>query len=238
MPQTTNYSINGLHTNNSEISGVPPGSLSRSQNIDLSSVNLAQCRRGSDLLNVLPDSTYRATRLFDYQDYLYAYFNSAFYNYVGGSWVNRGSITKSANALVPRQVFQNQALYVMSSTGLKKTDVYTTSFFEAGLPAGIATILTTSTATGTAIGASKLVNYRWLIAKKDANNYLIQGPVSSSSRYTNTAAVKDVCVLGYLPSGLTGTESVQVYRSADFTASPDDEIKLVYEYPLSAANVT
>jgi hypothetical protein len=126
----------------------------------------------------------------------------------------------------------------MSSTGLKKTDVYTTSFFDAGLPAGVATILTTSTATGTAIGASKLANYRWLIAKKDANNYLIQGPVSSSSRYTNSAAVKDVCVLGYLPSGLTGTESVQVYRSADFTASPDDELKLVYEYPLSAANVT
>jgi hypothetical protein len=241
MPQTANYSISGLHTNNSEISGVPPGSLSRSQNVDLSSLNLGQCRRGFDLLNVFPDASYRASRLFDYQDYIYAYFNSAFYNYVGGSWVNRGSITKPTNAIVARQVFQNQALYVTTSTGLKKTDLYTTSFFDAGLPAGVATVLTMSTATGTAIAASspaKQVNYRWLIAKKDANNYLIQGPVSSSARFTSdTVNTKDVCVVGYLPSGLSGTESIQVYRT-DTLLLADDECKLVYEYPLSAANVT
>lgn len=238
MAQTANYSISGLHTNNNEISGVPQGSLSRSQNIDLSSLNLAQCRRGFDLLNAFSDSSYRANRLFDYQDYIYAYFNSAFYNYVGGSWVSRGSITKPTNALVARHVFQNQALYVMSSTGLKKTDAYTTSLFDAGLPAGVASSLTASTATGTAIGANKLVNYRWLITKRDANNYLIQGPVSSSVRFTNGGTVRDVGFLGYLPTGLNGNETVQIYRSDDFTASPDDELKLVYEYPLSTSNVT
>ena len=238
MAQSTIYAISGLHSANSEITGVPAGSLSRSQNVDLSNVNLAQCRRGFDLLSVLPDSAYRASRLFDYQDYIYAYFNSAFYNYVGGSWVSRGAVTKPTNALVSRQVFMNQALYVMSSTGLKKTDVYTTSLFEAGLPAGVATTLTESTSTGTAVATAKQVNYRWIITKKDANNYLIQGPVCSSARYSNSSgATKDVAVVGYLPSGLSGTESIQVYRSADLTLA-DDELKLVYEYPLNAYNVT
>jgi hypothetical protein len=242
MPQSPIYNISGLFTSPNEISGVPPGSLSRSQNVDLSQ-GLAQCRRGYDLLNSFSDTSYRASRLFDYQDYIYGYIstNSTFYNYVGGSWVSRGAVTKPTNALVPRHVFQNQALYVMSSTGLKKTDLYTTSFFDAGLPAGVATVLTMSTSSGTAIVASspaKQVNYRWLIAKKDANNYLIQGPVSSSARFTSDVTnPKDVCVVGYLPSGLSGTETVQVYRTDTLTLA-DDECKLVYEYPLSAANVT
>lgn len=238
MAQTAVYNISGLHTANSEVSGVPPGSLARSQNVDLSNLNLAQCRRGFDLLSVFPDSSYRATKLWDFQDYVYAYMNSTVYNYVAGSWVSRGSLTKPTNALAPRPVFANNSLYIMSSSGLKKTDVYTTSMFEAGLPAGVATILTQSNATGTAVTTGKQCNYRWIIAKRDANNYLIQGPVCSSAKYANSSgATKDVGVIGYLPTGLSGTESVQIYRGADLTLA-DDELKLVMEYPLSTSNVS
>ena len=240
MPQDPKVVISGLYTNASDIVGGPSGGLTRSMNVDLSKTNVAQCRRGFDLLTALPDSTYRVSKLSDYQDYIYAYFNSTMYNYVAGAWVSRGAITKPTNALVPRQLLANNNLYVLSSLGLMKTDVYTTSFFLAGLPAGVTTILTESTAAGTAVEKTYTVNYRWLIATKDANNNLVQGPVSSSvSFYNSTGAsnANDVCVLGYLPAGITGTKTVQVYRSAGLANQAiSDELQLVYEYQLNSSN--
>jgi len=82
MPQDPKVVISGLYTNASDIVGGPSGGLTRSMNVDLSKTNVAQCRRGFDLLTALPDSTYRVSKLSDYQDYIYAYFNSTMYNYV------------------------------------------------------------------------------------------------------------------------------------------------------------
>lgn len=237
MAQDPKIVFSGLYTNASDLAGGPQGGLTQCLNIDLSKANIAQCRRGFDLLTAFSDSSYRATAIWDYQDYIYAYFNSKVYNYIAGVWTDRGSLTKPTNALVPRRILANNNLYVLSSQGLKKTDLYSTSLFSSGLPAGVATVLTESTATGTAVASTKVVNYRWIIVKKDANNNLIQGPVCSGTSYTNGGgATKDICVLGYLPSGLSGTETVQVYRSDDL-AAVSDELGQVYEYPLSAANI-
>ena len=240
MAQDPKIIISGLYTNASDIAGGPAGGLTRCMNIDLSKTNVAQCRRGFDLLTVLPDSSYRASKIFDYQEYIYAYFNSTVYNYVAGSWVSRGAITKPTNALVPRQLLANNNLYVCSSLGLMKTDVYTTSLFLSGISAGVTTTLTESSAVGTAVEKNYTVNYRWLIALKDANNNLIQGPVSSSVSFENStgaSTANDVCVLGYLPSGLTGTKTVQVYRSAGLASQGiSDELQLVYEYQLNSSN--
>jgi hypothetical protein len=241
MAQDPKIIISGLYTNASDIAGGPPGGLTQCMNIDLSKANLAQCRRGFDLLNVFPDSSYRASKLWDYQTYIYAYFNSTVYNYVAGAWVSRGSVTKPTNALVPRVVFANNNIYTLSNLGLLKTDLYTTSMFTAGLPTGVTTVLTESTATGTAVDNLYTVNYRWLIATKDANNNLIQGPVSSAVSFYNSGGgvTNDVCVLGYLPTGLTGTKTVQVYRSAGaLNQAVFDELKLVYEYQLNTANIS
>ena len=77
MPQSINLNIKGLHTSNSDISGVPPGSLSIANNLDLTKLNLAQCRRGFDLLGTgLPSASYRATRLFDYSGYIFAIYDT------------------------------------------------------------------------------------------------------------------------------------------------------------------
>lgn len=237
MAQDPKIVFSGLYTNASDLAGGPTGGLTQSKNIDLSKANIVQCRRGFDLLTAFSDTSYRATSIWDYQNYIYAYYNSTVYSYESATWTSRGSLTKPTNAIVPRTVLANNNLYALSSNGLKKTDVHGTSLYDSGLPAGVATVLTESTATGTAVATAKTVNYRWMIVKKDANNNLIQGPVCSGTSYANASgATKDVCVLGYLPSGLVGTETVQVYRSDDL-AGISDELGQVYEYPLSAANV-
>ena len=230
------FNFYGLVTSNSDIAA-PPGSFKQLMNVDSSLPGLLQPRRGFDLLNAFSDTGYRSTSLWDYAGYLYSFHNGAIYNYVSGSWVSRGSVTKPTYAKVPRTAFMNNNLYVLTSAGLKKTDTYTTDLYEAGLPAGTASTLTESTATGTAVATAKTVNYRWIITKRDANSNLIQGPVSPAASYANSSgAQKDTCLIGYLPTELDGTETVQIYRSQGL-AAVTDEMQLCYEYPLNASNL-
>ena len=237
MPQQNVFNFNGLVTSNSDVAA-PPGSFKQLMNIDSSLPGILQSRRGFNLLNPFSDISYRSTSLFDYRDYLYSYHNNTLYNYVSGTWTSRGAVTKPTNAKRPRHAFIDNNLYILTSSGLKKTDAFDTSLYEAGLPAGVATVLTQSAATGTAVANNKTVSYRWIITKKDANDNLIQGPVCPSASYSNSSgAVKDTCVVGYLPTELDGTETVQVYRSQSLSAVTD-EMQLCYEYPLSAKNVS
>lgn len=186
MAQSSRYDLKGLHTNNSNISGVPEGSLSIALNLDLSQLNLAQCRRGFNTrFGDLSDSTYRATKLFDYAGYLYAYYNTSL-NYYNSGWNTNGSITKPANALAIRPVSMNQNLYVTSSTGLKKIDSYSGTLYQTGIPGGLMLTLTEDTSgTGTAVGANKYVAYRYFIGRYDANNNFIRGGVSSREIFSN-----------------------------------------------------
>lgn len=237
MAQDPKILISGLYTNASDLAGGPPGGLTQCKNIDLSKANIAQCRRGFDLLNSFPNPSDRADKIIDYKDVLYAHFDSKINTYDSGTWTSRGALTAPVNALVPRSVFSNNNLYFLSNNGMLKIDSATSSLIVSGLPSGVSTLLTESTSTGTAVSTAKTVNYRWIIVKKDANNNLIQGPVNSNVSYTNgSGATKDVSVLGFLPSGLLGTETIQVYRSAGL-AAVSDELKLIYEFPLSSSNV-
>jgi hypothetical protein len=141
MPQSLNLQIKGLHTSNSDISGVPPGSLSIANNLDLTKLNLAQCRRGFDLLGTgLPDSSYRASRLFDYASYIFAVYNSTL-NYYSSGWNSNGSLIKPANALVSRFSTLSQNLYLTSSTGIRKLDSATGTIYAAGIPNALDMVL-------------------------------------------------------------------------------------------------
>jgi hypothetical protein len=234
MAQSSRYDLKGLHSNNSNISGVPQGSLSIALNLDLSQLNLAQCRRGFNTRYAdLSDSTYRATKLFDYAGYLYSYYNTSL-NYYNSGWNTNGSITKPTNALAIRPVSMNQNLYVTSSAGLKKIDSYSGTLYQAGIPGGLMLSLTADTSgTGTAVGANKWVAYRYFIGRYDANNNFIRGGVSGREIYANGATARNIFVQGYLPSSIDSTYLVQVYRSADSsTSSVNDELSLVYELPV------
>jgi hypothetical protein len=238
MAQSLKFSIRGLHSSNSDISGVPLGSLSVAKNIDLSKVNLAQCRRGFDLLgNGLPDASYRATKLFDYQSYIFGYYNSTL-NYYNSGWSSVGALAKPANALVPRPVSLNQNLYITSSSGLKKLDSIAGQLYSAGIPSGLMMELTQSVGTGTAVPDGKTVAYRYFIGRYDANNNFIRGGVSGRETITASSADKNITVKGYIPTGLDNTYVVQLYRSGNSSGIPNDELQLVDEIPLTNTDIS
>jgi hypothetical protein len=228
------FSIKGLHTANSSVSGVPEGSLSVAKNIDLSRINLAQSRRGFDTRYAdLPDVSDRATRLFEFDSNLFAYYGTTLAYLDSGTWTSKGSLTKPTNALVPRFVTMNESLYTTSSSGLKKLDDISSSIYSAGIPSGLMMELAQSSTTGTAVLSGKTVAYRYVIGRYDANNYFSLGGVSGREVITATGADRNIAVKGFLPTTIDNTYIVQVYRSADSsTTSPDDELQLCYELPV------
>jgi hypothetical protein len=236
MPQSINLNIKGLHTSNSEISGVPPGSLSIANNLDLTKLNLAQCRRGFDQLGTgLPSSSYRATRLFDYSGYIFAVYDAVL-GYYSSGWVSNGSLTKPTNAITARATSLSQNLYITSNAGIRKLDSATGSLYAAGIPNGLMMTLTDAGVTGTAVSGNKKVAYRYFIGRYDANNNFVRGGVSGREVYTNSGGSADnVIVKGFIPTTIDNTYIVQVYRSDEFAATGgviDDELQLCYEMPV------
>jgi len=236
MPQSINLNIKGLHTSNSDISGVPPGSLSIANNLDLTKLNLAQCRRGFDLLGTgLPDPTYRATRLFDYSGYIFAIYDTVL-GYYSSGWVSNGALTKPTNATTARATSLSQNMYITSNAGIKKLDAATGTLYAAGIPNGLMMTLTDAGVSGTAIGANKRVAYRYFIGRYDANNNFVRGGVSGREVYDNTGGSADnVIVKGFIPTTIDNTYIVQVYRSDEFASTGgviDDELQLCYEMPI------
>lgn len=239
--QTLDFSISGLHTYASDITGVPRGSLTRALNLDLSRTNLAQCRRGFDILDhSLPNNTDRATRLFLYDTKLFATYNNVLGMYDSGSgWSSKGALTEPANANVSRHAAINSNLYIASSVGLKKLDDTSSTLYAAGIPGGLNMTLSLAASTGTAVLNGKYAAYRYLIARKDANNNTIRGGVSAYQVIQNSSGSdKNITVVGYLPSGLDNTYFVELYRTANSSATPDDNPQLCNVYPLTNTDIS
>lgn len=233
MAQSSHYSIKGLHTSNSDIAGSPDGSLSIAKNVDLSKINLAQCRRGYD--ERYADTSYTVQKFFDYESVLFAQYNNTLNYYDGSTWNSSGALVKAANALVPRAVAMNQNLYITSSTGLKKLDDSAGTLYAAGIPSGLMMSLSAAAGTGTAVTSGNYAAYRYIIGRYDANNNFIRGGVSGREVVQASGSAKNIVVKGYLPSTIDNSYIVQVYRSGDSSvASVSDELQLCYELPISS----
>lgn len=234
MSQSSHYSIRGLHTSNSDIAGSPDGSLAIAKNLDLSKINLAQCRRGFN--ERYADTTYVVQKFFDYKSVLFAQYNNTLNYYSGSAWLSSGSLTKPSNALVPRAVAMNQNLYISSSTGLKKLDSSSGTLYSAGIPGGLMMTLTAASGTGTAVTSGSYVAYRYLIGRYDANNNFIRGAVSGRETIQASGADKNFIIQGFIPTSIDNTYIIQVYRSGNSSASSvNDELQLCYELPVSSA---
>lgn len=222
------------------VSGVAPGSLRRAMNVDLSRPNLAQCRRGFDLIDhSLPSADDRATKLFLYDTQLFATYDDilGIYDAITG-WTSKGSLIKPTNAIVARTVSIIDNLYVASSSGLKKLDDTSSSLYPAGIIKGLNMTLAIG-ATGTALATGESVAYRYVLGRKDATNHTIRGGVSAAQTISNsTGATKDITVTGYLPTGIDNTYFVELYRTAGTTGTPNDEMQKCYEYPLTNTDIS
>lgn len=242
MAQSLKLSIQGLYTYPSEVSGCPPGSLNVARNIDLSRLGLATPRRGFDLLEFnFPNPADRASKLFFYDGSLYGTYDGVLGSYDNSTgWGARGSLSKPSEANTVKTANLLSNLYVTSSTGLQKLDSAGGVLYPAGVPKGLHMRLVLAVGTGTAVADTEYVSYRYLIARKDANNNTIRGGVSSAQTVQNTTGggvTKDVTVTGYLPSGIDNSYFIELYRTAGSPTIPGDEMQKCYELPLTNTDI-
>lgn len=237
MSQTLNLSVRGLHTYASELSGVPIGALSIADDVNISRVNIVEPRRGFNFLGY--DPTAEVKKLFFYNSGLFAHYGTTF-GYNNAGWTSKGTLSAPTNATSVRSAAVSNNLYLTNSDGIYKLDSTANNIYAAGMPKG--TLIEGNgslTGSGTAVASNKSVAYRYLIARKDANNNTVFGGVSA--RYVVTAGGSgpyDVPLKVFTPSGLTTNHFAQVYRTANTTGTPNDELQLVYEYPLESGDIS
>lgn len=231
MSQSLNLSVKGLHTYASELSGVPQGALAIADDVNISRVNIVEPRRGFDFLGY--DPTAEVKKLFFYNSGLFAHYGTTF-GYNSSGWTSKGTLSAPSNATSVRSAAISNNLYLTNSDGIYKLDSLSNNIYLAGIPKG--TLVESGgalTGSGTAVASNNSVAYRYLIARKDANNNTVFGGVSS--RYSVTAGGSgpyDVPIKVYLPSSIDNTYFVQVYRTANTTGTPNDEMQLCFEQPL------
>jgi hypothetical protein len=220
------------------LSGVPIGALSIADDVNISRVNIVEPRRGYDFLGY--DPTAEVKKLFFYNSGLFAHYGTTF-GYNNSGWTSKGTLAAPTNATSVRSAAISNNLYLTNSDGIYKLDSTANNLYAAGMPKG--TMIGSNgalTGSGTAVLTSNSVAYRYIIVRKDANNNVVSGGVSS--RYVVTAGGAgpyDVPLKIYLPTGLTaGEHYVQVYRTANTSGTPNDEMQLVYEQILDSTMTT
>lgn len=237
--QTLNFNIKGLYTYPSDLAGVPAGTLAVAKNISLSRLNLAEPRRGYDKLASLPSVSDRADKFFFYDGEVLTHYGSTLALYSGGSFSSKGTLSTPSSSTSPRSAAMSQNLYLTSSVGIQKLDDVSSSLYSAGIAKGLHMSASLKAGTGTAVPTANYVAYRYLLARRDANKNVVRGGVSGRVVIENASgSTKDITLIGYLPSGLDTTYTVEVYRSPSISAEPPDELQFCYEYPLTSSDIS
>jgi hypothetical protein len=231
--QTLTLSVKGIHTYNSELSGVPNGALLRGRNISINRLNLAEPRRGFNFYSSTFTGEYAQT-LFQYGGALWAHTSTKLYVDIAG-WQNRGTLSAPTGR---RMAFAtgNNNLYVTTSNGIYKTDSTSTSLSLAGVQSAIDF---TASLTGSSgfLADTKYVAYRVVFGRKDNNNNLILGGVSQRIDIRNNVgggATRNISLTVQIPTGINIGDFLQVYRTEVSTTLPDEEYKQCYEVILSS----
>jgi hypothetical protein len=240
MPQDLKLQIRGLYTSPNEHGQIPPGALSRADDVVLTRDGVAEKRRGQPAVIASP-----ATALIPYRERLLAQSGSGL------------SITDEAGtALTPfvgtfdpvtgrrmRGAEANGNLYVATASGVKRLDAVDGTFHDAGVPSGLDVDAATTGAAGF-LPNDSAVGYRVVWGERDANGNLLLGPPSGRGVVSNASGgTRDVSVSTSIPPGIDPDRHFwQLYRtppSVKSTVDPGEEFGLVFEGPVPvSASVT
>lgn len=170
MTQSLNIKIKGLYTFPSDLSEIPEGALSQADNIVIDKDSIAEPRRGFGYLthgsgtqSVFSDSSYRANKLFFYQNQILCHYNTNLFAYHNSStgWVNyTGTFSPPSSTVPVRSAQSNQNFYYTTSTGVKKLDAYTGTPSAIGVPQALdtqASIAAAVTPTATTTSSSAVL---------------------------------------------------------------------------------
>jgi len=244
MSQSLMLKIKGLFTSYNELSEAPEGALLVADDIELLKDSIAEPRRGFTRVDgAFSNASHRADKTWFYQDKQFAHHgapgsaNTVSY-LSSGTWTSVGTYSAPAGVKL-KTLNANQNLYFSTSTGIQKLDAFDGTAALAGAYKALDVSLSTSSSGSTWLTAGYTTAYRVIWGYKDANENLILGAPSSRAEYTASGANRAIDLRATIPSGVTTTWFVQVYRSKSvFETSPSDEMGLVYEVNPSAGDIT
>ena len=241
MTQESTLKIKGLFTSFNDSSEVPEGALEEADNIDILQDSMAQPRRGFDRDSTsggFTDTTHRPDAITIYQDKIVAHHGATLGSATTLSTLYSGSQHTLETVSAPnssnkmRFVGANQNLYYTSSTGVRVLDIYTGTPRAAGAYKALDVTAANSASASTWMATAKSVAYRAVWFYIDENDNYIFGAPSQRYEHTNSSgSTKAVDVTLTIPSGVTTSWFIQLYRSktVDSSVTPSDELGLVYE---------
>jgi len=247
----------GLVTFSNELS-TREGSLVVAENVNVDEQGVITGRRGfSDYGGELGSTSTRLKQILRYKERLLRHYDTTleFDNGSGTFTAFNGTFSELEDGLRIKFQEANGNLYFTTTDGIKKVSISNVNQLSPGLveDAGGIKAVDTSAAVKFTVGGfippKSKVAYRVVFGKRDNNNNLILGAPSARYVLTNSSETSsaNADVTFTLPSTLTTDFFYQIYRTAIITASgsqtvddidPGDEMNLVDEAPITAANIT
>jgi hypothetical protein len=252
MPTITNFA--GLWTNPNPLN-VPPGAARAAWNVVSTRPGAAECRPGQETLSgTFATSGERLRSGMGYGGYNFEHTGVSLYRRT----VSTGALTKVADnvpagaANVPagaanarmRFAVAGDDLYMATGSGVKVMDGATGTPSTPGMEcmpdmARSPAVITSAGVTWLAAGAT--VAYRAVLMRNDAQGRVVQGAPSARSVYLNTtASTAHLDVDVFLPASAQAGDYLQVFRTSQAAsgADPGDTMGLVYEAPITSAQIT
>lgn len=251
--------IAGLMTHPSDMSAsLPEGALSIADDIVIDKEDTAEPRRGfNKSYAAFGTDSYRANKLFFYQNYLFAHFSTDQFGYyttildsASAAFATTGAWTAIAGSYTPptsakmKAVEANQNFYYTTNAGVYKLDAYNATPVLAGAYKGLDLSVSSAGSSSSWLTNQYRTAYRVVWGYKDANNNLVLGAPSARVAFTNTTgATISTTVRATIPAGVTTNWFYQLYRSAQVDNSssevePNDEMGLVYEGNPASADIS
>lgn len=260
MAEENIFNLRGLKTFPSEFTE-EPGGLLDCKNVVINARGTIEARRGFKLHDSLTGglAVFAYSRIMEYQerlllnsysetDNILAYGNSSHQSFTIIDNDNPHFGTNITPAAVDqnrrmREFKQNGNFYFTTSDGVKKLDIFSGPWYNAGIFRALGGSGALANPTGW-FEHDTQVAYRVLWGYTDANDTVVLGPPSGRIEVTQNAGsgeTRDIQLTLQVPPDATASHFFQVYRSpqsADSSTPGNEEMGLVYEANPTAAEIT
>jgi hypothetical protein len=131
------------------------------------------------------------------------------------------------------------SLFMTTGTGIRKLDALGGTVVNAGVPKGLSFDLrVVDDVNWFSDGATDTVAYRHVWEYEDSNGITTTGAPSERQQVTNTAGADRAVELRiYIPSGITTSYVLKVYRSSQVSGTPPEDFQLVYQANPTSAEI-
>lgn len=232
----------GLYTYPNPLSQVPPGAMTIAQNVVIDRPGMVETRRGFDYYGTTLPS--EAVKAFVYMTRLlwYCADGELVYDSDGdGTWVTYSGTFSPPSGGFLNSTQANGNFYFTTNNGVYKIDALAGTPRQAGGPEGLDVTLGVS-GVGTAVPTNAQVAYLCIWGYVDENDNLILGAPTQWAYYTNTSgATNDISVTTTIPSGVTTSYFVQIYRTPATSSSsivPGNTFQLAVQYTPDSTDIT